>query len=45
MLWFAVDVGGLGDGDVVQNVDRLVYQTTHLVGLGRNFACDYVDRI
>ena len=45
MFWFAVDKGGVGDGDVVQDVDGLVYQTTDIIGLQRNVASNYVDRI
>ncbi len=45
MLRFAVDIGGLCHGNVAQNVDELVYRTTDLVGIGRNFASNNVDRI
>ncbi len=45
MFRFAVDIGGVGNGEVAQNIDRLVYRTTDLVGLRRNTASNYVDRV
>ena len=45
MFWFAVDIGGLCYGDVVKNVDEFDYGTIEIIGLQRNVASNYADRI